>query len=72
MQRPGRFEHNRFVGDKRTLIAHDIDRCDAPSVIDDLMGAGTFLCFGPDSAGEARNRGYKLCRQCPGVRDAAP
>ena len=30
------------------------------SVIDELMEAETFLCFGPDTLAEARNRGYKL------------
>jgi hypothetical protein len=68
MHRPGRFEHNRFVGDKRSLIVHDVDNCDSPDVIDELMSAGTYLCFGPDTATEARNRGYKLCRDCNGVR----
>ena len=70
MHRLGKFEHNRFVGDKRTQVVHDVDACDAPEVIDELMAAGTFLCFGPDTVAEARNRGYHLCRECPGVRAA--
>jgi hypothetical protein len=71
MDRPGRFEHNRYVGDKRSQVVHDIDACDAPDVIDELMTAETFLCFGPDTLPEARNRGYRLCRRCDGVRAAA-
>jgi hypothetical protein len=71
MDRLGRFEHNRWVGDKRSQIVHDIDACDAPDVIDELMAAETFLCFGPDTLAEARNRGYRRCQQCPGARAAA-
>jgi hypothetical protein len=65
-----RFEHNRFVGDKRTQVVHDIDACDAPAVIEELLAAEAFLCFGPDTLPEARNRGYHLCGRCPGVRAA--
>lgn len=70
MERPVRFEHNQFVGDKRNQVVHDVDACDAPDVIGELMEAETFLCFGPDAVAEARNRGYRLCRECPGVRAA--
>jgi hypothetical protein len=64
------FEHHRFVGDKRTQVVHDVEACDAKDVLDELVAAETFLCFGPDTLAEARNRGYRLCRQCPGVRAA--
>ncbi len=57
MERPIRFEHHRYVGDKRTQVVHDLDRC-TPDVIDELMEARTYLCFGPDTVVEARNRGY--------------
>ena len=70
MERPSRFEHNQFVGDKRNQVAHDVDACDAPEVIDELMSAETDLCFGPDTLAEARNRGYRRCDACPGVRAA--
>ena len=70
MERPSRFEHNQFVGDKRNQVAHDVDACDAPGVIDELMSAETYLCFGPDTLAEARNRGYRRCDACPGVRAA--
>ena len=70
MERPSRFEHNQFVGDKRNQVAHDVDACDAPGVIDELMSAETYLCFGPDTLAEARNRGYRGCDACPGVRAA--
>jgi hypothetical protein len=71
MERPGRFEHSRWVGDKRTQTVHDIDACDAPEVIDELMASEAYLCFGPDTLAEARNRGYKRCDVCHGVRVAA-
>lgn len=71
MERLGRFEHNRWVGDKRSQLVHDIDSCDAPDVIEELMAAETFLCFGPDTLAEARNRGYRRCLRCPGARAAA-
>ena len=71
MERPTRFEHHRFVGDKRTQVVHDVDACDAPEVIGELMASGRFLCFGPDTVAEARNRGYHLCAGCPGVRGSA-
>ena len=29
-------------------------------VLDELMASERFLCFGPDSLAEARNRGYRL------------
>ena len=63
MQRPSRFEHHRFVGDKRTQVVYDLDECDDRPTIDELMAAETFLCFGPDTLPEARNRGYRLARR---------
>lgn len=60
MERPLRFEHSRFVGDKRTQLVYDLDEWDDPAPIDDLLAAETGLCFGPDTLVEARNRGYTL------------
>lgn len=68
MERPTRFEHNRWVGDKRTQVVHDLDHCDE-DVVNELMAARTYLSFGPDTLPEARNRGYRTCR-CPGAVDA--
>ena len=65
MERLGKFEHFRWVGDKRTQIVYDTDALDAiesigaQEMIDDLMAAGTFICFAPDTLAEARNRGYR-------------
>ncbi len=62
MKRLHKFEHNRFVGDKRTQVVYDIDELseEYQPVIDELLAAETYLCFGPDTLDEARNRGYKL------------
>jgi hypothetical protein len=60
MDRPGRFEHNRVLGDKRSQIVYDLDADDVtPEVIDELMASEAFLSFGPDTLAEARNRGYR-------------
>jgi hypothetical protein len=59
MERPGRFENHRWVGDKRTQIVYDVDNLDDESIIDELMKAETYLGFGPDTLDEARNRGYR-------------
>ena len=58
MARPSKFEHNRYVGDKRSQVVYDLDT--APQdLVDELMSARTYLAFGPDTLTEARNRGYK-------------
>lgn len=59
VERPGKFEHFRWVGDKRTRTVYDVDALSDPRPIDELMAAGTYLCFGPDTLAEARNRGYR-------------
>jgi len=61
--RPTRFEHNRYVGDKRSQVVYDLDLADAdPEVaaaIEELLASERFAAFGPDSLAEARNRGYR-------------
>jgi hypothetical protein len=64
MERPVRFEHNQWVGDKRNQVVHDVDACTDESIIDELMAAETYICFGPDTLPEARNRGYRRCSCC--------
>ncbi len=67
MERPKQFEEHRFVGDKRTAVVYDIDAMegtdDDVAVIEELMAAQTYLCFGPDTLAEARNRGYRPARR---------
>ena len=65
MQRPSRFEHTRFLGDKRTQLVYDVDTWEDAAVNDEIVTAETGLCFGPDTLVEARNRGYELAE--PGM-----
>ena len=64
MDRPSAFTHHRFVGDKRTQQVYDLDQVANEEaltiVLDELMASARFLCFGPDTLAEARNRGYRL------------
>lgn len=73
MERPTRFEHNRFVGDKRSQVVYDLDHTDevVEAAVDELMTAETYICFGPDTLAEARNRGYRLARSSRRAREAA-
>lgn len=66
MKRPQRFEHHRFVGDKRTQLVYDLDDWDDAAVVDEFVALGVGIGFGPDTLAEARNRGYALAR--PGRR----
>jgi hypothetical protein len=59
MERPGKFEHVRWVGDKRTQVVYDVDNLDDEAIMAELLEAGTFTCFAPDTLPEARNRGYR-------------
>jgi hypothetical protein len=69
--RPTRFEHNRYVGDKRSQVVYDLDLADRdPDVaarIDELMASEQFAAFGPDTLAEARNRCYRPHRS---IREA--
>ena len=60
MQRPGRFEHTRYLGDKRTQLVYDLDEWTEPTIINDIVATNSGICFGPDTLPEARNRGYRL------------
>ncbi len=64
MDRPSAFAHHLFIGDKRTQQVYDLEEVadeDAMAVVlDELMASERFLCVGPDSLAEARNRGYRL------------
>jgi hypothetical protein len=60
MERPVKFEHTRFLGDKRTQLVYDLDGWTDQAVIDEIVEAEVGLCFGPDTLAEARNRGYTL------------
>ena len=62
MEKPARFEHVRYLGDKRTQRVHDLDALDDPAVaekVQELLESEQFATFGPDTLAEARNRGYR-------------
>jgi hypothetical protein len=63
MSRPTRFEHHRYLGDKRSQRVYDLDLADAdPRVakaVADILASEQFAAFGPDTLAEARNRGYR-------------
>jgi hypothetical protein len=63
MKRPSRFEHFRFVGDKRTQLVYDLDEWEDASTVEEFVAAGVGIGFGPDTLAEARNRGYTLARR---------
>lgn len=61
--KPVRFEHTRWLGDKRDQRVYDLDDESLPQeIVDDIMAAETFQSFGPDTLAEARNRCYKPYR----------
>ncbi len=66
VSRPTRFEHNQYVGDKRTRLVHDLDASTDDCRIDDLLASEQFAAFGPDTLAEARNRGYHPHPACTG------
>jgi hypothetical protein len=66
VRRPSRFEHHRFVGDKRTQLVYDIDTWEDPPVVTEFVDLGVGVGFAPDTLAEARNRGYTLA--APGTR----
>jgi hypothetical protein len=72
MERPSKFEHTRFLGDKRTQLVYDLDTWTDQAVIDEIVDAEVGLCFGPDTLAEARNRGYTLATPGKKRRRRAP
>jgi hypothetical protein len=66
MERPVRFEHTRYLGDKRTQLVYDLDEWQDQSIIDEIVSEEVGISFGPDTLAEARNRGYSLA--APGKR----
>jgi hypothetical protein len=59
MDRPTRFEHNQFLGDKRTQRVYDLESDVDQAVIDELIESEQYASFAPDTLAEARNRGYR-------------
>jgi hypothetical protein len=64
VERPRPFLHHRWLGDKRSMRVHDLDRAGPACGIDDLMASGRFAAVAPDVLAEARNRGFRPCPHC--------
>lgn len=58
-----KFEHSRFLGDKRTQLVYDLTTWDDDGAINEFVDLGVALSFGPDTLAEARNRGYHLATE---------
>lgn len=63
-EHPSRFEHARWLGDKRTQLVYEIESAPQED-IDDIVAAEAGQTFGPDTLVEARNRGYRPHRSVP-------
>jgi hypothetical protein len=79
VNRPTKFEHFQWIGDRRSQVVYDIDNLADESIITELLAADRteglngvpYTCFSPDTLAEARNRGYKPYRgNGSGVEDA--
>jgi hypothetical protein len=68
MGRLRRFPERRFVGTRDDMVVYDCDDDDQFTVLservekDDLVGRLLVQSFAPDTAAEARNRGFRPAR----------
>ena len=62
------FGGNRYVGDKRTRIVHDLDREDGTfrGCGIDRIPLADVVTFEPDILHEAHRQGYRFCGTCIG------
>ena len=52
VDRPTRFEENRYLGDKRSQVVYDLDDMADTSVVDELVASEQVATFGPDTLAE--------------------
>ena len=68
MARIKRFESQRYVGSRDTMVVYDTDDASQAEEltlragVDDLHGKNLLQSFAPDDLAEARNRGFKPVR----------
>lgn len=67
-----KFEHSRFLGDKRTQLVYDLESWDDDEIINEFVEQGVAQSFGPDTLPEARNRGYTLATPGKSRKKRAP
>jgi len=65
MGRLTRFEDHRFIGARDTMVFYDCDEASELTILDervaadDLLNRNLLQTFAPDTAAEARNRGFR-------------
>jgi hypothetical protein len=63
VSRPTRFEHFKYLGDKRNQVVYDLDLYgsdpEVTAAVDDVLAAETFMAISPQTLAEARNRCYR-------------
>jgi hypothetical protein len=71
MARPTRFEHHKYMGDKRTQIVYDLDLYGVDDrvtkAVDGVLASEQFIAISPQTLAEARNRGYRPHRSITAV-----
>lgn len=66
MGRLRRFDNHRFVGTRDDMLVHDCDRVETLATlkgrvdVEKLLERNMLQAFAPDTAAEARNRGFRL------------
>jgi hypothetical protein len=72
VSRPTRFEHFKYLGDKKACVVYDLDLYgtdpEVTEAVDRVLAAETFLAISPQTLAEARNRCF---RPHHSIRDAA-
>ena len=64
MAAPRPFNDHRYVGDKRTYRVHDVENEAEACDLDGVVAAEKVLLVAPDTLPEARNRGFRPCKEC--------
>ena len=60
MDRPKQYAEARYLGDKRTQVAYDLDSAEDEAIVSELVESEQVATFAPDTAAEVRNRGYRI------------
>jgi hypothetical protein len=73
VSRPTRYEHFRYLGDKRTQVVYDLDLygtdAETTEAVDDILAAEAGLAISPQSLAEARNRNFRPHRSVQAVTE---
>ena len=73
VSRPTRYEHFRYLGDKRTQVVYDLDLygtdAETTAAVDDILAEESGLAISPQTLAEARNRNYRPHRSIAAVSE---